>query len=329
MILIVLAHSGQIAFALAPFSQLNELLLENANLLSYTANGLFFLIAGYFAGKRDIRFSHIVKVFIPVWFWGVFFFAFHLLTNSPSDLVQPIDYIWYFLTGNAKFVVGYAFVQLIGIFLVPVFKKLSSSQQIICIIGLFGLTILSLTIIRMVPRLYEIFDPNNNPFLSYGFAYLWVFIVGVTQASSAKKLSVRFSILGIIASLLCANIFINFPVLGISLDIANPYTNSQFLAFFIFQLAYASKPLQSKYINQIAKLMFGVYIIHINPFSPIRTSLLVTGYPFSQFIVDLPFSFIFLTILIAIMVFISSSILEFLRQFLFKKIKSRILQKAT
>jgi surface polysaccharide O-acyltransferase-like enzyme len=115
-------------------------------------------------------------------------------------------------------------------------------------------------------------------------------------------------------------------VLNIPLTTANQSTSSQFIAFFIFQMATRNpQPFESKRINHISKLMFGIYIIHNSNLSPI--SALEDGYPLVQLFGITSYSVYYLPFLIAAMVFFVSMILEFLRQLLFRKVKTLISSK--
>jgi hypothetical protein len=307
-----------------------DALWDISKIIGTTGNGLFFLTSGYFAGIRKIQFTRIVKIYIPIWFWSILFYCFELLIKPESALLNltAIDWVLYFSTGMLGFIIGYTLIHFFAIFILDPFKRLNSQVQIILIISIFvGVQIFS-AITQVTFVFYNFPNLNASWIFSYGACYSWVFLLGVWTSQNSIKIPIKFSILGICLSIVLATVLHNITILDLPLAMANQSTSSQFIAFFIFQLvALNSQPFESKRINQISTLMFGIYIVHSNRFTIIMP--IEDGSTFVQFFGINSFSIYYLPFLMATAVFIISGILEFLRQLLFRKVKTLISQKPT
>jgi hypothetical protein len=283
---------------------------------------LFFMISGYFAARNGIKVSRLLKVFIPLWFWGVVFFLLHPMVADFYPLTTPIQFIWYFLTGNLGFVIGYALIQFLGAFIIQPFKKLRIRIQILVIVALFLLsTILLIVFYQQVLTLPPTFELILSPLLTYGIAYLWIFLLGAVLEQNPLRVKPNLIIFGIISMTIIAS------YLASNTSDPSPFSKyiapsaARLTAFLIFLLTLHVKPFHSQKINNFSKLMFGVYIVHNNALSPVAILILGEGLPFTLFISLFPSLAFTLPVLIPLTVFVMCALLESLRQLLFHRLK--------
>jgi hypothetical protein len=233
------------------------------------------------------------------------------------------DYVWYFLTGFSGFVIGYVLVQISGFFILKYF--LSAPLKIQIIIGVSSASSIAFFILPVLlfPEFYDL--DYLIPFFSYTVPYFWVFLTGAIIAQRkicAKNLYLILTIIVLISInsfFVLSNLIKVTPFVQITSYYLSPLIAIMFFYLFVSQL----KIKQSRSVNNFAKLMFGVYLVHTNPLSPIglliygeHPIVLQYGPPFSYYL-----AWFFLC---ASVIFLSCAGVEFLRQLLFKKVKTLI-----
>lgn len=273
-------------------------------------NGFVF-ISGYFGIKFNLR--KIISIVIQAISYSVLFYlAFCLINNEDYDIISllksflPISRnVWWFIT-------TYIGLYFMAPFLNAGIKNIAKKELVYILIGLFILNCFSSYIFSGISKnKYDLFN------------FIFIYLTG--RFLKQNNLTIKHS--GYTLLICTATI----AILAVGLT----YINKQHLSWHIF---YYNNPIlilsaislffiflklkigHSKYINNIAQLTLGVYMIHDYP--SIR-------YYISSFVQYLNTSYkpiLLLMILMALVlsIFMVSSFIEFLRLSLYNSIYNRL-----
>lgn len=285
--------------------------------LSIVAVNCYVLISGYFGINSTINFKKIKKIYIQVLFYSLVISLYFILTKekeiSKYIILQtffPITMkLWWFIT-------NYLALYLITPYINKFIKILSFKEINKLIVILFVIFI-------MWSSLIIIGNPidNSGGYSLYNFIYMYIIGAYINIYFYNKKIDKKITLtIYLLASFILSifNVFIS-RIKGSDLSI---YTYNFLLIFFssigLF-LFFKELDIQNKFINKIASLTLGVYLIHDHPFSR-ECIYRFLGYERS-FNSN---NFWIYTIIIVFIIYIVSSIVEYFRQILFKQISKRL-----
>ena len=302
----------------------------------------FILLTGYFQNSTSFKIHKLFKIIFQLFFYCILIYI--VLVLLKIEPFEKEDFIKTLLPSSILFnsywfIKYYIFLLFISPFLNIGIKNYTKKQFTHLLIVLFFL-------FAIIPTIFGYTSFENNGFCFYQFIYMY--LIGVYLKKYPLKESYfmrRFSLkayrlilLFIIFSttfggyllyktfvqLKEINSIIDFYSINIS---ANVFCyNSilvviQSIAYFCF---FESLNIKNKLINIISSLTIGVYLIHDNNFikNHLYIWLKINNGPIYSY------RFLLYVFLITIFIFVVCSIIEFIRQFIFKIIsKIRLLDK--
>jgi hypothetical protein len=326
MIIVVMTHIFIPYRLMLPESIDNPTLLDHLiqpiSWLGEVSNSIFFIIAGYFAGKHIIKLRRLLKLFAPLIFWSLCFIAVFLIFKFPAEGPDwsVASWIFFILTGNLGFVVGYIFVQVLFSRLTV---KISQSSKLIKIILPIGIVIGEVVILNselrgLIPELQHPWSLIVNDLFVYGLMYFWVFVMGIILSSTSVKIPTIVLFLGI-CILSTMNVFlVGASIFDISYRGFQSTTINPLIGVLVFLIFQNFRPFYSKSINFIGSLMFGVYILHVHYPDPFATIQVKTNNLLFSIAPDLVSGVILSWLLDAIIIFIACTCLEAIRKKMFE-----------
>ncbi len=299
----------------------------------------FILLSGYFGYKNEFNIKKLFATINSVWFYkaiyALIFVGLGLVTMSYFDLflfLTPLNYSYSFGTFY-WFINVYIVLYILTPFINKLIKHLSKEQfrKLLILLILFLSTIPFITINQVI---------NNDGYQVISFIMLY--LIGAYFGKYKIKDNYHFKNYSknkcqlIFIILLLFILVVDFCMLTTSSYLEN--NSSTFLCYIksiidfqkisfsspiiifesiIYLLLFETLNFKSKFINNVSKLMFGVYLVHENLFVynhiykylPLGTSGELYGK-----------SVILILFFMAIGIFIVSVIIEWFRQLLFKLI---------
>lgn len=306
------------------------------NLLEFTLIvhvNSYVLVSGYFQSKTTFKQKKIWQIINASWFYRIIIMiVFSLLGIISISKVQVLKDILPVTIDNYWFIKVYLLLYCLSPFINKLINNLDkSSYQKLLAVGFI--------IFSIIPCITANEFFQNNGYTLYNFIYLY--LVGaylrdypLEESYLFKKMSKRlYKIVILVIILSCVllnntlyyfskqiqgtNELLNLISSNIQMTrlfYSNPIIIIQSIAYFVF---FKTLNIQSKFINNVSKLMLGVYFIHENNY--IRAKLytnLATG-PINSL------SFIPCVFLAALIIFISCALIEAIRQVMFKFIYNR------
>ncbi len=304
----------------------------------------YVLVSGYYQSKSSFKQSKLWKIINASWFYRVvimiLFSTLGIISISKGQVIKDLLPV---TLDNYWFIKAYILLYCLSPFLNKLINNISKTEyQKMLIVGFI--------VVSIIPNVTsgEFFE--NSGYTLYNFLYLYLLgaylrIYPLDKSYIFKIFSKKmFQLIMIIIFFSCAmlnNIIFYYgkQIYGInsilnaisdnikiaSLAYSSPIIIIQSVAYFSL---FTTLNFKSKFINRCSALMLGVYFIHENNYvrANIYKWLGVTTGPINS-LKFIPFVF-----LIAITIFVSCAIIEFIRQSIFsfiskKKISVKIRQK--
>lgn len=297
----------------------------------------FVILTGYFQSKADFKIKKFFSLLDSMFFYRIIFLilfcSLGIITLTKAEMIDKI------FTRDYWFIQVYLVLYLVSPFLNIFIKKIDKKNYQKLLLVLFF-------ILSIIP-----FITGNKTYVfndGYNLSnFIYMYLIGGYLRKYPIKESYIFKILSknlyrlvlVFVFILCFMInYMNTKTFGLLSSsntvlglinsnyshiynvYSNPFVIIQTISFF---LIFESIDFKSKIINKISSLVLGVYFIHENGF--VRTYLykwlkidngIVTSYKFILYV-----------FLMAILIFVCSLIIEFIRQMIFKFIKSRKITK--
>lgn len=280
---------------------------------------LFVLITGYFMLHSKISFKKIIKLWLPIFFWSVLLtlicggvITHELNVSNFIESAFPIIFNQYW------FMSAYVFMY----FLVPLLNKMllsiDTKEEILLV--LVGIAVI-------FPSTHFYGSVTYSWLLYFCFAYCFGGLIrkhDLLHQNWFKIFTMSIFWLSTIANIL---ISFGFSFIGIKfhkqalLKHANLTIVCLLLAISIFAWIGSKNIGYNKYINKVAATAFGIYLIHDNNF--VR-SFLWNDLLHMKHLVFQPAYIVLYDLLLCVAIFVICSLLEFIRQLLFKHLENDI-----
>lgn len=274
---------------------------------------LFILLTGFFMiNKSSVTIKKLVYIWLQVIFYSLFgFIIFTFFSNENFSFFNFFNSLFPILTNNYWFITTYFLLYLTIPILNKSWNSISDSKKIYLFFVLFFVYIL-------LPTAGIHLDKSSN-LIRFIIIYLFgAFLRDRDKRRQDKKLGYFLVLFSFILELLAVLLF---EYLGVLLKnssifmISAKFSTDTFVnfssavgLFLIFQRI----SLNSKYINKVAPYILGVYLLHDNVL--LRKLLWRKWIQPVKFLTSGFLSFIFFDLLCAIVVFVVSLFIEFLRK---------------
>lgn len=279
------------------------------NSLSIVAVNCYVLISGYFGIKSNFKVRKVIQLYLQVLFYSIIitllFLIFSDLTLSKKLLVKMLFPVmtksWWFIT-----------IYIILYILSPYLNKLLNSFSFIEYTKLIIILTFTFVIWPSIPNFSPI--DTSNGYSLYNFITLYILGGYIRLYLNNLKISKNYYFtLYLIGSFLLTyhnvsharNINENYGIYGYNYYII--FLNSLFLFMFFKEINFSNNK-----INKISSLTLGVYLIHDN--SLVRSILYDYLNYYQHFYKD---NFFLYTFLIVLLIYITCSVIEFGRYYLF------------
>lgn len=302
----------------------------------------FILLTGYFNYNKEFKIKKIIPLVTATWFYkAVFALIFSILSLvfiSKFDLLLfllPLNYSYRF--GNFYWFINiYIALYLLSPFINILIKNINQKQHRL-------LLLLSFFLLSVIPYItkQQVIDNSGYSVLSFIFIYLIGSYFGKYKIKDnlhlknysryKRQLIFLISLITIIiinALLICTSsyisnfnnsflTYINDVILTGKVNFTSPLIIIESICYL---LLFETFEFKNKLINNWAKLMFGVYLVHENNFLfnyiydylPLGKENYVSGYKVLLILFGM-----------CLLILIISSIIELLRQLLFKFMNKR------
>ena len=325
----------------------NYLLLEFITNIIVVHVNSFILISGYFQSKSNVKLSKAIALNNSVWFYKtVFMIIAILLVNYTSIKIigdlgalnvfktfLPFDFglYWYIDAYLVLYLISPLLNKIINNVTKEEFKKiLLVLILLICIIPTItvdevirtnnGHSLISFILLYFIGAYLRIYPIKNNYYFKRltdkARQSLLFFMIPICSISIMFCCIVaqKISSFGPITSYLGQVLEMNY------LNYTSPLILIESIAYFLF---FETLTIKNKFINKISKYMFGIYLIHENPFvyDNLYNYLGLTS------INNVTIKTILMIIILSIIIFIVCLIIEIIRQLIFKFIYNRKISK--
>ena len=292
----------------------------------------FILVTGYYQVESNFKQSKIWSLLNANWFYRVLIVILLLTFNIVSiDKVSLIKEIFPINLNEYWFFKNYLLLYCLTPFINKGIEKLNKStyQKMI---------IVSFIIFSIVPSVTGGSYFDNSGFTLYQFVFLYM--VGDYLKKYPLSKSYIFKVMSknmyklILIFILFTCVFSNYILYKYSMSVSsvntvlgeissyvsrastlynNPFVIIQSICFFEY---FGTLTIKNRYINKLASLVFGIYLIHDNNFSRglIYAYLKINDGPIYSY------KFIFYVFFIAVLIYAICAVIEYIRQKLFKKI---------
>ena len=229
------------------------------------ANAIFVIMTGYFLSKSKIKARKITSLILEMYFYSLLiFFVFWLVAPEKTNAIDLKSVFLPFPFGNwflVCYIALYAFSPLLN----KIIRKMGQAK-------------LRKIILVLSPIIFIATQIIDVTLLSNASSFLICYAIGAYIRGNNVKLSRRCNVLGIagIYGLLIIIVFllylstiytknVSFFNLGIRLISSNTSVFVIIIATLTFLLFKEMKMKYNAKINQIAKSVLGIYLIHDNP----------------------------------------------------------------
>lgn len=323
MLMVVIIHINGSGGVIENSSGTNFWLLSNIlHALCVIAVNLFALISGYLYFNKKIKLKNIFNLWLEVFFYSVgIAIIFYLLKLETFSWKSFLGYCLPITSGKYWYFTAYFYLFLLMPLLNIVINKTPKKFLIV-------ITAIILIAFTTYSRINVHFSAVDRLSIESGFSTVWLATLYLVGAIIAKyNIGVKFKnqevkpyfyllffLFSVGLSLLFG--FVASKINGRPLIVVESY-NSIFNAissmfFFMFFVRKKFKP--NKIISFLSKMSFGVYLIHENRIVRAHCVLNRFGFVFNYH----PFVSLLILIGCAIAIYLACSIVEFLRQMLFK-----------
>lgn len=277
---------------------------------SIFAVNVYVIISGYFLVESNLNYAKIIKVWLQVFFYSILvYIILVILKVIPFSTKLLMQCLFPLLTNQYWFASAYITLLLIVPFLNFMINALNKIQYRRLLIVSFVFNSLSFGL-----PINKVITPGGNSLINFIFIYC---IAAYIKKYGFFKLNKYIYLIGYICSALIIflgrmfNYILNLRYADKLLEYNFIFVVLGSICLFLFMKEINIK---SVVVNRISKLTFGIYLIHDNNYirSILYSSILKTQnyYKSTMFIPE--------SILSIIMVFIVCSIIEYIRQYIFK-----------
>lgn len=339
---IILRISSTHSYEMSPFMYMFLKLIIAITIVHVNS---FIILTGYFQCKKQVKFSKFISINNAVWFYEVTFLLIAIFLTFKLDvfLAYPITKLDVFKT---LIPLDYGIYWYIGCYLIlylisPILNKVINNCDKK---GLLKIILLLLLILSIVPTL----TLDNVVYTNQGHSvanFVLLYFVGaylrnypIEESIILKKFSntalktlyfilfFYFSMLSILCFSMSeqlsnpnggeilkhiSDIFFNFYN-----SFGSPIIIIQTIVYFLF---FSKLNIQSKFVNFISKYTLGVYLIHENIYVRDNLYSMLNYFNVSRFRIK-QLLLIFIT---AFLIYIFCTLIEIIRQFIFKFIYNR------
>jgi len=296
----------------------------------------FVLLSGYFKYDKDFSIKSFFKTFNATWFYKILFASILLFTGIYKlSKIQYLKALNPFDLAGYWFIACYLIMDILGPFINILIKNMNQKTH-------RKLIIMSILCFSIFSFLSSNSFGSNDGFTVIQFVILY--FIGAYLAKYPIENNIHFKnysknklqlllFFGFIIFTLINYLFYNFGIIlekqttQITPFLGNQITNYamhyncvfvllQTVCYFLF---FKTLTIQSKIINFISKLTLGVYLVHDNPYIQILI------YKYLRFdtgnvLITNP-KIIIKVLVFALLIFIISAFIEYIRQLIFKFIK--------
>ena len=325
----------------------NYLLLEFITNIIVVHVNSFILISGYFQSKSNVKLSKAISLNNAVWFYKTVFMviAIILVNYTSIKIIGDLGALNVFKTflpldfGVYWYIDAYLVLYLISPLLNKIINNVSKSEfkkiilvllLLICIIPTLtvdevirtnnGHSLISFILLYFIGAYLRIYPIKDNYYFkrltekarqSLFFIMIPVCSISIMFCCIVAQ---RISSFGPITSYFGQVLEMNY------LNYTSPLILIESIVYFLF---FETLTIKSKFINRISKYMFGIYLIHENPFvyDNLYNYLGLTS------ITSVTIKTIIMIIILSIIIFIVCLIIEAIRQAIFKFIYNRKISK--
>ena len=313
------------------FTLINELI----RFLTIVHVDLFVLLCGYFNSKTKFKLSKVINLYSATFFYVVVIMiilgCFHLEKFNYMSYIRGFllidDFYW--------FIKSYIFLYLISPFINKLIQGLKQNDYKKLLVVIF----IIISIIPYITGNRGLFI--NNGYTLYNFIFLYLIgayirkypisncIVFSSLTNRAYRTIalilfftftlINFSITKTATTLIGCNSLIDelsHNIINESLGYENPFIILQAISLFLY---FESLTINSRFINKVASLVFGVYLIHDHIY--LRNHI-YNWLKIKDIIIKDTF-FIFYIFLSVLIIFIICCIIEYIRQVIFKFMHKR------
>lgn len=268
------------------------------------------MITAYFMFDKGVSWKSVLRTITSTVFYGLTFFTIFSCINHSFDTVGFFKALFSFITDEYWFVTAY----LVFIIVVPLLAKLVHhlSRQAhfdVCIIGFIVLSVLP-ALIYCFTGIYL------DCLLLYLFYIFPISYVKLYIKKTNKPLLIVILILSYAIGTAMGVLLSDNP------NVLCENTITNFLAAFSMFLLFREIKFTSRLVNKLASATFGVYLIHDNRY--FKSWLWDFVYSLGQ--TEKPYWFLF-CIAVILAVFVFCTVIELLRQTLFKSMSQIIKRK--
>ena len=290
----------------------------------------FILLSGYFQSKSTFKQSKMWSILNANWFYRVVILFFLILIGLFSESkavvireILPININQYWFV--QCYVLLYCISPFINNYIINLSKK--NYQKLLIVLFI---------VFSIIPTFTGNNFLSNNGHTFYQFIYLYLVGAYLREYPLSKcylfknmsKNMYQVTLLFILFSCLIVNYFsyyffssiLNFNsvtkefasyFVNSSTTYSNPLVVFQSIAYFSF---FGTLVFKNKFINKCASLTLGVYLIHDNDFVRryLYRILKISGVTIKSY------KFVFYMVIVAIVIYITCSVIEYIRQILFK-----------
>lgn len=293
---------------------------------------IFVLITGYFMINSHISVKKVIKLWLPIFFWSVLLFFVFSSWQHDLSLKSCIKSIFPIIFNQYWFMTVYFFMYCLIPFLNVVVKAINSKKKTIyfCLLGLV-----------LITSTYDsIFGgPGNvgSMLIDFCIIYCWGALLRQKKALNNVRLMGNNKIALIVT--------LSLNILIISIGIY-AYSLTHILKFYSIAAGFAVNPSSllivlisvelfiwigssnigyHSWMNKIAAVAFGIYLISDNNY--VRPWIWHTIFHMNDCISKSPLLIIGYTLLVSVIVFIVSALLEYCRKLIFSKFEDKLANK--
>lgn len=297
---------------------INKLFFQFIQCCGKVGSNIFILISGFFCVKKStFKLSKLLQLWCEVFFYSVILYVVFNYNNLFSlnliDALAPISSgMWWFMS-------CYFIIFLISPFLKKMLEKLSKKE--------FQRLLYILSFLWIVIPTFSLYSMQLNNFLWL----LFIFIIGIYIGIYDIKISKKANLIAIISVFAFYLLFVlGFDILGIKVNsvfsqhatymFGQNYIPTVLLSVSLFILFKNLNMKTNKHINLISTSTLGVYLIHDNPYfrNYIWGNVFIKEFYTSEY-------FILYVIGFAFSLFIILSLIDIIRNVLFKHTISRVI----
>ncbi|MFL2133865.1 acyltransferase [Desemzia sp. FAM 24101] len=280
---------------------------------------LFVMITGYFMIHSKIKLKKLVLLILQVSFYSMGILLLFQLLGFPIGLVDTLRNVFPILYGQYWFMTTYIFLYLFT----PFLNKLLLSLKKIDYLKLLFLMIFLWILIPTFTK-GSMGDHDITRFLL--FYSIGAYIKLYPDSFLKRKIGIQLTVVS--CWLMIVSIAV-FNLIGEKMNLDILIRNATFLtkdsSVFILGAAvglfiwFKNISIGSiKWINTVSGATLGVYLFHDNEF--IRPVLWQSFFHTEEHLIDSPFFFVFYAVLVTLIVYLVSTLIELVRQVLFHKI---------